>query len=101
MQELIKKFQEDHGISPEKSQAILNTVANFLKGKFPMIQGALDSVFKSKDESEVATDTAANLATTETEANDGGLLGKISGFVPDGMKDKVEQFAKQMFGNSK
>lgn len=99
MQELIKKLQDEHGISTEKSQEILNTVSNFLTGKFPMIDGAWDSVFTGKDEAEVVTDTAStNLSTTETQADDGGLLGKISGFVPDGMKDKVEQFAKQMFG---
>ncbi|MDQ6761945.1 MAG: hypothetical protein M3015_04860 [Bacteroidota bacterium] len=47
MEELIKKLQESHGLSAEQSHGILSTITNFVKEKFPMVEGAIDNLFQS------------------------------------------------------
>jgi len=45
VQELIQRLQDNHGLSAEQSQSILNTVTGFIKEKFPMLSGAVDNMF--------------------------------------------------------
>lgn len=44
MQDLIKQIVEKTGIPADKAQQVLSVVAGFVKEKFPMIGGQIDSV---------------------------------------------------------
>ncbi len=112
MQELIQKLQTEHGLQPEQSHNILNTVKEFIKEKFPMIAGTIDNIFP--EQAAVSNTQSANTTTTDTgdtgttqgPAQKGGsFLDKISDVVPGEMGEKAEQFAKDklggMFGSDK
>lgn len=47
MQELINQIVEKTGIPADKAQQVLGVVANFIKQKYPMIGGQIDSVLGS------------------------------------------------------
>lgn len=107
MQELIDKLQNVHGLSTEQSHGIINTITSFIKEKFPMVGGAVDSLFQSG-----ATPSQPDITPSETQANtanpvhDGGdFLDKISDFIPGATGEKIEEFAKDklggMFGQDK
>ncbi len=74
--ELIQKLQAEHGISAEQSGAVLNTVANFIKEKFPMIGSSLDSLLHSGAKVPNAGGPAP--APTPTEA--GGVMDQLEDF---------------------
>ena len=98
MNELIQKLQEQHGLQPEQSHGILNTIKDFVKAKFPMAAGTIDSIFPSTEESLPIT-PAGDTGSTEASAEKGGsFLDKISDFVPGPMGEKAEQFAKDKLG---
>ncbi|MBA2249687.1 MAG: hypothetical protein H0W12_05800 [Chitinophagaceae bacterium] len=105
MKELIEKLQNDHGLSTEQSHGILNTITEFIKEKFPMAGGMIDSLFSHENTTTQNTNTSAGDAgTTEGPATKGGsFLDKISDFIPGQMGEKTEEFAKDklggMFGN--
>lgn len=44
MQDLIKQIVEKTGIPADKAQQVLGVVGNFIKDKFPMIGGQVDSI---------------------------------------------------------
>lgn len=44
VQELINQIVEKTGIPADKAQQVLGVVANFVKQKFPMVGGQIDSV---------------------------------------------------------
>ncbi len=46
MQEIIERITEKAGITPEQAQKALETIAGFVKEKFPMLEGAVDQMFK-------------------------------------------------------
>ena len=46
MQELIDRLVQQAGITPEQAQAVIEAVKDFVKEKFPMLEGAVDSVFR-------------------------------------------------------
>lgn len=53
MQELIDRLTEKAGITVEQAQHALEVVKDFVKEKFPMLEGAVESIFnegKSKGE---------------------------------------------------
>lgn len=50
MEELIKKIQDENGITEEKARNILNTIKIFITEKFPMISGAVDNLLQSEKE---------------------------------------------------
>jgi hypothetical protein len=102
MQELIQKLQTEHGLNPEQSHGILNTIKNFIKEKFPMMAGAVDNLFPQQP----ANPTTGDTGTTEGPASKGGsFLDNISDYIPGEMGEKAEQFAKDklggMFGGDK
>ena len=70
MQELIKKLQDAHGLSNEQSQGILNTIKDYIKQKFPMIEGAIDNLFQHDDPANVTQ--AGDTGSTEGSAAKGG-----------------------------
>jgi hypothetical protein len=47
MEELIQRLQNIHGLTPEQSLGILNTITGYIKEKFPMVAGAVDQLFQS------------------------------------------------------
>lgn len=47
MQELIEKLVQT-GLTEEQAKKAVNTVAEYVKEKFPMISGAVDQIFPSQ-----------------------------------------------------
>ncbi len=107
MEELIKKLQSVHGLTPEQSHGILNTITGFIKEKFPMVSGAIDNLFQSGTTPSAPGTTPADVqATTARTVHDGGdFLDKISDFIPGATGEKIEGFAKDklsgLFGENK
>jgi polyhydroxyalkanoate synthesis regulator phasin len=66
MQELIDRLVAKAGISAEQAQHVIEAVKDYVKEKFPMLEGAVDSVFR------------------DTSAKGEDLLG--------GLKDKMEGY---------
>ncbi|MGI8952301.1 MAG: hypothetical protein ACR2FN_12060 [Chitinophagaceae bacterium] len=93
MEELIQKLQNMHGLSAEQSHEILNTIAQYIKEKFPMLGGAVDNLFHTSSTS--ATSAGAAQTTAENSAqNSGSFLDQISDYVPGSAGEKLKEFAK-------
>jgi hypothetical protein len=45
MQELIQRLREKTGITDEQAQKVIEAVKEFVKEKFPMLEGAVESIF--------------------------------------------------------
>jgi len=45
MQELIEKLKSEAGLTEEQAKKALETVKNFVVEKFPMLEGAVGSMF--------------------------------------------------------
>lgn len=45
MQELIEKLKSEAGLTEEQAKKALETVKNFVVEKFPMLEGAVGSLF--------------------------------------------------------
>jgi nucleoid DNA-binding protein len=45
MQELIDRLQSTAGITEEQAQKVIEAVKDFVKEKFPMLEGAVDNIF--------------------------------------------------------
>lgn len=45
MQELIEKLKAEAGLTDEQAKKALETVKNFVVEKFPMLEGAVGSLF--------------------------------------------------------
>jgi hypothetical protein len=88
MQELITRITQKAGITTEQATIALETIKDFAKEKFPMMAGAVDSLFVSKA---TATTTKANTPSTP----DSGFMDKISDMIPGETGQKVEDFAKK------
>lgn len=84
MQELITRLTEKAGISAEQANKVLDTVREFVKEKFPMLEGAVDNLLDGKQ--------SASTVTTPTENS--GFMDKISDVIPGETGQKVEDFAK-------
>jgi hypothetical protein len=99
MDELIQKLQDVHGLSAEQSNGILNTIAGFIKEKFPMVGGAIDNIFQSGTMPSAPATTAGTGAATTSAIHDGGdFLDKISDYIPGSTGEKIEEFAKDKLG---
>lgn len=48
MQELIDRLVKEAGLTPEQAQQSIETIANFVKEKFPMLGGAVDQIFSGR-----------------------------------------------------
>ena len=51
MNEIVERLTKEANLSPEQAQKAIETIANFVKEKFPMIGGAVDQIFTSSGES--------------------------------------------------
>lgn len=98
MEELIKKLQDLHGLTPQQSQGILGTITGFIKEKYPMVSGAIDNLFQSGTTPSAPGTTPDEVA--ENTANSGSMLDKISDFIPGATGQKIEDFAKDKLGGS-
>ena len=47
MNELIERITSAAGVTPEQAKTAVETVASYVKEKFPMMAGAVDQLFKS------------------------------------------------------
>ena len=45
MNELVERLTTEAGITPEQAQKAIESIANFVKEKFPMLGGAVDQIF--------------------------------------------------------
>jgi hypothetical protein len=98
MEELIQRLQSIHGLSAEQSQGILNTIATFIKEKFPMVSGAIDNLFPTSATPSSATTAPADVTANNPVHDGGDFLDKISDFIPGATGDKIEGFAKDKLG---
>ena len=97
MKELIEKLQNEHGLNPQQSYGILNTVKDFIKEKFPMMAGAVDNLFPADNTS--GNTGVGDKGNTEGPAQKGGsFLDKISDTVPAESGENAEQFTKDKLG---
>lgn len=76
MEELIQKLQNEHGLSSEQSQGILNTITGYIKEKFPMVAGAIDNLFHSG-----STSTTSSASETTGEKMEEFAKEKLSEFL--------------------
>lgn len=49
MNDLIERLVAEANLTPEQAQKAVETIANYVKEKFPMIGGAVDQIFKSNN----------------------------------------------------
>lgn len=47
MNEIVERLTKEANLTPEQAQKALETIANFVKEKFPMLGGAVDQMFAS------------------------------------------------------
>jgi hypothetical protein len=71
MQELFEKLKANHGLTTEQSYGILNTIKDFIKEKFPMVEGAIDNLFPRQEDSPTMTDSG-DTGSTDAPASKGG-----------------------------
>ena len=71
MNEIVQRLTEKAGLSPEQAQKALETIAGFVKEKFPMLEGAVDQMFKGGKDDNGNTGGGSGL---------GGLAGGLGGF---------------------
>jgi hypothetical protein len=45
MNEIIERLTQQAGLTPEQAQKAIETIADFVKEKFPMLGGAVDQIF--------------------------------------------------------
>ena len=48
MQELIDKLKAEAGLTEEQAKKAIETIKNFVVDKFPMMEGAVNSLFGSE-----------------------------------------------------
>jgi len=48
MNEIIERLTQQAGLTPDQAQKAIETIAGFVKEKFPMLGGAVDQIFTSK-----------------------------------------------------
>ena len=84
MQELIDRLVKETGVTPEQAKQSIETIAAFVKEKFPMLEGAVENMFASKPENNDAPKQAS-----------GNVMDKISELIPGQTGEKVEAFAKE------
>lgn len=51
MNDLMERLTKEAGLTPDQAKKAIETIANFVKEKFPMLGGAVDNIFSagSKD----------------------------------------------------
>jgi hypothetical protein len=98
MEELIQRLQNNHGLSADQSHGILNTIATYIKEKFPMVGGAVDSIFHTSTPATPSTVPGVSDTVAPPVQDGGNFLDKISDFIPGATGEKIETFAKDKLG---
>jgi len=49
MNELVQRLVAEANLTPEQAQQAVETIANFVKEKFPMLGGAVDQIFSGNN----------------------------------------------------
>lgn len=105
MEDLIKRLQNIHGLTAEQSYGVLNTIAGYIKEKFPMVGGAIDNLFQSGTTPSAPGTTPAEVQSTTANPATNDFLDKISDFIPGTTGENIEEFAKEklagFFGGNK
>lgn len=97
MEELLQKLQSIHGLSADQASGVLGTITGFIKEKFPMAAGAIDSMLPTGAANTNAT--TANAQATNAPQSGGGILDSISKLVPGGASvENLENLAKEKLG---
>ena len=52
MNDLVERLMKEAGLNQQQAQKAIETIAGFVKEKFPMLGGAVDQVFASGSTSE-------------------------------------------------
>ena len=47
MNEIVERLTQQAGLTPDQAQKAVETIADFVKEKFPMLGGAVDQIFTS------------------------------------------------------
>ena len=47
MNEIIERLTKEANLTPEQAQKAIETIAGYVKEKFPMLGGAVDNIFTS------------------------------------------------------
>ncbi len=47
MNEILERLETEANLTPEQAQKAIETIANYVKEKFPMLGGAVDQIFTS------------------------------------------------------
>ena len=87
MQELIEKLKKGHGLTPEQSYGVLNTIKDFIIEKFPMAEGMLGNFFPAETNEQRGTDTDKSQAVAGT-----GDTGDDTGGTTEGPTSKGGSF---------
>ncbi len=90
MEQLKQMLQDQHGLTPEQSHGVLNTVIEFIKNKFPMASGIMDQLSGRTSTTQTQDPTSKvqePTSTTPEPAKTGG-----------GIIEEIEEFAKDKLG---
>jgi len=49
MNELVQRLVAEANLTPEQAKQAVETIANFVKEKFPMLGGAVDQIFSGNN----------------------------------------------------
>ena len=87
MQELIDQLKEKAGLTADQATNAINAIKDYVKEKFPMLEGAVENMFGQKDlagdaSGSTASDFIKNASDKAEEALD-GLKDKFSGMFSD------------------
>jgi hypothetical protein len=47
MNEILERLETEANLTPEQAKKAIETIANYVKEKFPMLGGAVDQIFTS------------------------------------------------------
>jgi len=78
MQELIDNLVAKAGISPEQAEKAIQAVKDFVKEKFPMLEGAVENMFGKKEAGE-ATASGESSGMSDLEAKAGEMFDSLKG----------------------
>jgi hypothetical protein len=82
MQDLIDKLKKNNGLNDEQAKGVLNTITEYIKDKFPMFAGAVDSLFDSSSNGDDPLDQPGSDAAIadSIKGAEQGKTDKESGF---------------------
>jgi len=86
MQELIDQLKEKAGITADQATNAINAIKDYVKEKFPMLEGAVENMFGQKDATADSSGSSASDlkgASDKAEEALGSLKDKFSGMFSD------------------